>query len=106
MNIKNDQKYYSFCLSILNAFHLDSFVFFKNLANDYEYETLFFHWINELYIRDISVIESIRFIHRIRYSLTFYNTELKFPKKKLDLKKKTLPIILKFNKSSIIEINL
>ena len=84
MNIENDQKYYSFCLSILNAFHLDSFTFFKNLTNGDDYETQFFYWINELYSRNISVDESTQFIFKARHLKTFYQTNLELPKKKND----------------------
>lgn len=82
MDIENDQKYYSFCLRILNAFHLDSFIFFKNLAQENEYETLIFYWIDELYKRNIPVDESISFIHKARRQKIFYGKTIELPKKK------------------------
>lgn len=72
MEIEEDGQHYQFILDVLKALHLDSPIFFKDLANDAPYEIQIYQWIDKLFRQGKTLNDTIQLIHRVRrlYILT------------------------------------
>ncbi len=92
MDIKKDKKHYIFFLKVLKAFYLEPNIFFKCCAENKDYETTMYSWINQLCIEERSVDYSVQKIYRARHLLYFMGVEtIIMPKKKNDSESNRTP---------------